>query len=434
MPPLRIKTAQICAEVLLQQINNVLDTGKHDIGSLEVNLTQVEVHNMFQRIWSLSGELVKRKRLKGIFKIDKKMPKILLLDAHRVNQVMINLIGNAIKFTDRGSLTISVNWYENSSVITEKMFEPIPYDDEDEGVFEKNQCFDSMQNRSKDFNENELLESDREGYYLLDNKKMFFPQNVSQRDTKGILKIVITDTGCGMTEEGLKQLFQKFSQVSNDPNKRKIGTGLGLFITKEICTKMEADIRVYSKVGKGTTFTICIPTMSISVKSRFQMHRNLASMYEMVNPKNLKCIVADDSPLNVAMMCNFFEKLSIKPMNTAINGEEALNLYKQSRQAGNMVDIMTLDIDMPRMDGKTACLKIREFEKANKLNPTIIVLISGNYEEQQIHLGTEKKADYFLKKPVTFEVFSSTVFRLLESKATASLSSSFRTQTQNLIH
>jgi len=127
-----IKTAQICAEILLQQINNVLDTGKHDIGSLEVNLAQVEVHNLFQRIWSLSRELVKRKNLKGIFKIDKKIPKILLLDAQRVNQVMMNLIGNAIKFTDRGSLAVSVDWYEDE-VLSDKIFESIPCDDEDEG-------------------------------------------------------------------------------------------------------------------------------------------------------------------------------------------------------------------------------------------------------------------------------------------------------------
>jgi len=424
-----IKTAQVCAEVLLQQINNVLDTGKQDIGSLEVNLTQVEVQNMFQRIWSLSGELVKRKRLRGIFKIDKKMPKILLLDAHRVSQVMMNLIGNAIKFTDRGSLTVSVNWYEDE-VVSDQIFEPIPYDDENEGVFEKNECVHFLQTRLKHFNDgsNASLDSDRREYYLLGSKRPFCEQESPRKDTKGVLKIIISDTGCGMSEENLKHLFQKFSQVSSDPNKRKMGTGLGLFITKEICQKMEAEIRVYSRPNKGTTFIICIPTMNISVKPRLQVHRTFASMSEMVCLQNLKCIVADDSPLNVAMVCNFFEKLSIKPVNTAGNGEDAVNQYKQNRLAGKMVDIVTLDIDMPKMDGKIACQKIREFERANKLSPAIIILISGNYDEEQVEkdLGgnNEKKADCFLKKPLKFEEFSSTLFKLvIDNQTTPSCSS-----------
>ena len=414
-----IKTAQICAEVLLQHINNILDTGKHDIGNLEIHLAQVEVHSLFQRIWSLSGELIKRKRLKGVFKINKKMPKILLLDAHRVNQVMMNLIGNAIKFTEGGSLTVTVSWYENA-VVNDEIFEPLPYDDENEGIFEKNERIHLLQTRfkrSKDSHES--FDSDRRDYYTLDGQKKLYHQISSLQDTKGVLKVIISDTGCGMSAESLKQLFQKFSQVSNDPNKRKIGTGLGLFITKEICTKMEAEIRVYSKPGRGTTFIICIPTMSISIKPELKVQRSRASMFEMIALENLHCLVADDSPLNVAMVCNFFDKMKIKPIHTAGDGEEALNLYKRSRQSGKMVDVVTLDINMPKMNGRTVCQRIREFEKTNRLSSTIIILISGNYEAEQIDLGsknTEKKADYFLKKPVTFEEFSFTIFRLLDSR------------------
>jgi len=103
--------------------------------------------------------------------------------------------------------------------------------------------------------------------------------------------------------------------------------------------------------------------------------------------------------MNVAMVCNFFEKLSIKPVNTAGNGEEALNLYKQNRQAGKMIDIVTLDIDMPKMDGKIACQKIMEFERANKPSPAIVILISSNYAEEQILKDLaenhEKKADCY---------------------------------------
>ena len=178
-------------------------------------------------------------------------------------------------------------------------------------------------------------------------------------------------------------------------------------------------VRVYSKLGIGTTFIICIPTMSVSVGRKLQVQRSRESILEILALQDLKCLVADDSPLNVAMVCNYFEKMGIKPVNTAGNGEDALSLYKQHRQEGKMVDFIALDIDMPKMDGKTACQKIREFEKENKLSPTIIILISGNYEAEQINLINkkgDKKADYFLKKPVAFEEFSFTILHLLDSK------------------
>jgi len=405
-----VRTAQICSELLVQQINNVLDTGKHDLGHLEINLSQVKVYDMFMQVWALSNELIRRRNLKSIFKIDKNLPKVLLLDSHRVNQVMMNLIGNALKFTERGSINIEVKWQEDS-VVTDRSFEPIPFDTENEGVFEKNQCFSLL-------NTSGYQQRTEEGGDFVMLGRAHTEANIGssispRRETKGVLKIVITDTGCGMTEESLKQLFQKFSQVSNDPNKRKMGTGLGLFITKEICTKMEAGIRVYSKVGKGTAFIICIPTMSVSMKSPVSFQKNSAIMYNLISQRNLKCIVADDSPLNIAMICNYFEKLNIKPVNTAIDGEEAVSLYKQNRQAGNMIDVVTLDIDMPKMDGKIACQKIREYEKANRLTPAIIILISGNYAEEQIGIH-EKGADCFLKKPLKFEEFSSAIFRLIE--------------------
>jgi signal transduction histidine kinase len=79
-------------------------------------------------------------------------------------------------------------------------------------------------------------------------------------DCKGVLKVSISDTGVGMSSEELSKLFKKFSQVSNNTAHRQIGTGLGLYITKEIIDKMNGEIRAYSQPEVGTTFTFCIPT------------------------------------------------------------------------------------------------------------------------------------------------------------------------------
>ena len=103
-----IKTAKVCGELLLQLINNVLDTGKSDLGKLVVSPSPTKIHDLFQRVWAVSTELISRKILKDHLKIEKKIPPILLLDGHRVNQVLMNLIGNAIKFTEKGAISISI--------------------------------------------------------------------------------------------------------------------------------------------------------------------------------------------------------------------------------------------------------------------------------------------------------------------------------------
>ncbi len=81
------------------------------------------------------------------------------------------------------------------------------------------------------------------------------------------------------------------------------------------------------------------------------------------------------------------------------------------------LDIVTLDIDMPIMDGRTVCDKIREYEKERKLKPVVIILISGNYDKDQVdeYLNPERghRADYFLRKPVSFLDFTRTTYNLI---------------------
>jgi len=410
-----VKTAQMCAELLLQLINNVLDIGKFDLGKLEVNPVPTKVYDNFKRIWTLTSDLISRKNLKSHIKIEKKVPLVLFLDSHRINQMMMNLIGNSLKFTERGSISITINWLEDS-FLTDKCFEPIPYDSEGEGLFEKEDGLYllSMTLHQHESNEHILLrKTPKESSQGNDE-----PSN--NQESRGVLKIIIRDTGCGISPEGLSKLFQKFSQVSDDPCKRQIGTGLGLFITKEICRAMKGEIRAYSKEGEGTTFIICIPTRSVAAQMHPHLQRSPNSMMNVILQNRFKAIVADDSVLNVGMICEFLRRLNIQVANTANNGLDAYNKYKNSRDSKEMIDIVTLDIDMPKLDGKLACQKIREYERQMRLKPALIILISGNYEAQQVNdyldAQNEKRADWFLKKPLEFDEFCSTVYRLFYNR------------------
>ena len=429
-----VRTSQICAELLLQLVNNILDIGKCDIGKLEINPSPTKVHDLFQRIWAISGELISRKKLKSHIKVEKRVPSVLELDSHRLNQIMMNLIGNAIKFTDNGLITVTVSWLESASM-NEKVFEPNPYDDLNEGIFEKDEnlfTLSSLNNRALNgspLRGSSSIESISSGlrrrtaqsddYFLLskgtirfDTQEFAYPQE----QCEGVLKIVVRDTGCGMSEAAVGKLFQKFSQVSTDVHKRQMGTGLGLYITKEICKKMGSDVHAYSKVEVGTTFIICLPTRSVVHNSQLQLDKTQTMMMDGLSQRELTAIVADDSPYNVTVLCKYFSKVASRVLETAEDGLEAVKKYKKSIEAGLAVDIVTLDIDMPKMDGKTACQRIREYERQKGLAPTTIILISGNYDEDQVKecLDTngEKRADCFLRKPLSFEDFSAAVYRL----------------------
>ena len=408
-----VKTSQICAELLLQLVNNILDVGKCDIGKLEVNQSPTEVHELFHRIWTVSRELIANKKLRSHIKIEKKVPATLMLDSHRMNQMMLNLIGNAIKFTDSGSVSVTIQWLKSKSV-DDKAFEPVPYDDLDEGILEKEENLYMLNMRNGDY-----LEQPG-GYLTINQHSSALSQErispMESRRSEGVLKIIIRDTGAGMNQAALEKLFQKFSQVSDDVHKRQIGTGLGLYITKEICKKMNGDVRAYSRLGTGSTFVICIPTISVCQDSSMDLDRTPSLRIQRINEKNLTALVADDSPLNVNMVCEYFKKISANVVDTASNGLDAYNKYKQNVEGGVMIDIVTLDIDMLKMNGILACKKIREYEKEKGMKPTTIMLISGNYDEDQVKECIDKDreggADYFLRKPMIFEEFSTIVYRL----------------------
>ena len=409
-----VKTSQICAELLLQLVNNILDVGKCDIGKLEVSLVPTKVHDLFERIWAISNNLVSRKELRNYIKIEERVPSVLMLDSHRVNQMMMNLLGNAIKFTDNGSITVTVQWLE-SSLICEELFQPYPYDDDEtsEGILEKDENL-LMLRTVKSSSSHHL-----DDCYLLTKEASRFKikNEICPTEAKeGALKIIVRDTGCGMDQAALSKLFQRFSQVSNDVHKRQLGTGLGLYITKEVARKMNGDIRVYSKNGVGTTFILIIPTMSVVDYNQMSPSRLSSSIIEELKQKKLNVLIADDSPFNITMICNYFGKIGAHVADTANNGLEAYSKYKKSTEAGTIVDVVTLDIDMPKMNGKTACQKIREYEIQKGISPATIILISGNYDDQQLKESLsnndERKADRFLRKPLSFEDLLLAVYRL----------------------
>jgi len=253
-----------------------------------------------------------------------------------------------------------VSWLEGKQISDEECWKPIPYDDENEGVFEKEYNLYAIRRI------NRLCMKADSSLFFSEAMKQFGFEGVVQpvHESKGVLKIIIRDTGCGMSAEELGKLFQKFSQVGQVTTKRQMGTGLGLFLSKEIIENMEGEIRVYSKPKIGSTFIICIPTTALPINPQPEQEMNINNeLIPKLKQKKLKTIVADDSAFNVNLVCEFYSRIGVQVLGTASNGKIAYEKYLALVKEKMRIDIVTLDIDMPVMDGKEACEKIQQHER-----------------------------------------------------------------------
>ena len=388
-----LKIARTCAELLLQEVNNVLDSGKAEVDELEINMKPVVIRDIISNVWRVCSERIKKKNLNGSLIFHQMVPKTVVVDDYRLTQILMNLIGNATKFTENGFIDLTVEWISDKEQVDDEVFSPIPFEDGD-GIFEKNQA---------------LLKYTNEFTVCHVNGKSFLQNpSISLENQKGILKITVRDTGCGISSENIPKLFQKFTQVG-ELSRRKLGTGLGLFISKKLVNMMHGEIRAFSKLTEGSAFVFCLP---LEVKS----DQILTSSPPLsTSALNLHAMIVDDESFNIKVLTTYFEKLSIQNIHPLSDGDEAVSFYIQQHQKRVKINIITMDIHMRRMDGKTAAKKIREYEKENNIEPSTIIMISANISQSEIKecLEGEIRANEFLKKPVKYEELGAVMDELL---------------------
>ena len=391
-----LRNADVCGELLLHLINNILDTGKVEVNDLEINPTPTDIYSTIERTWSICAELIRRKGLQGSLKVQNNLPKAIRIDHYRLTQIFLNIVGNAVKFTDRGSIDITVEWIDGIEEVKDEHFEPHPYDECDfsEGTFEKNLRLSVLNNNFITLSLTNTKINSNLIKYL-------------QNSTQGILRVSVNDSGCGIQKEDIERFFQRYSQVTSDFSKRKLGTGLGLFITKELCHRMNGEIRVYSQQDKGSCFIFCLPVYSLIEESEFLLSREISE--KPFNGRKLYALIVDDDQICRQILTNFLHKMDCEVLDSAANGQEAIDKYMShtSKKQNNPIHIVTMDLTMPIMDGKKSAERIREYEAAKGLQPCILIVISGNCGDSEIEECTNPKgkirANAFLKKPASIE-------------------------------
>jgi CheY-like chemotaxis protein len=246
---------------------------------------------------------------------------------------------------------------------------------------------------------------------LLSNAVKFTPQgSVSAHvdiGAAGGLRIVVRDSGVGISPEKLPSLFEKFTQADNSATRRFGGTGLGLAICRELTQMMGGSIDVESREGHGSTFTVELP-----------LTRGRPASLQAAEPApasddgDLRLLAAEDNPTNQQVLAAVLGSLGIE-VHIVPDGKEAVEAWRTGSY-----DLILMDIQMPIMDGITAASTIREAERVSGRRRTPIVALTANALTHQVEEYLAVGMDAHVAKPIEIAKLYDAISSVLNAAAT----------------
>lgn len=321
---------QASGNSLLSIVSDVLDISKIESGKLEIIPVDYEVNSLISDCCNMAAGRAKAKELELLVECADNVPMKLCGDETHIRQIIMNLLTNEVKYTEKGTVKLIV----------------------------------------------------------------------SGRFTDGgfVLKVDVSDTGIGIAEENLPQLFTQFQRFDLQRNRNIEGTGLGLSIVKRLCDLMSGTITARSVLGSGSTFTVELPQKVVDSTPCGGVNLNYSAgaeheYHHSFEAPEAKILAVDDLPVNLLVIANLLKETRIK-IDTAGSGRECLDKCSQQKY-----DLILMDHMMPEMDG------VQTFEKlhGDKSSPnfeTPVIMLTANalagMREQYMDVGF---ADY-VSKPV----------------------------------
>jgi signal transduction histidine kinase/ActR/RegA family two-component response regulator len=229
---------------------------------------------------------------------------------------------------------------------------------------------------------------------LLSNAVKFTPQGAVAatfdiNPETDALRLVVRDSGVGITPEKLPALFEKFTQADNSATRRFGGTGLGLAICRELTQMMGGSINVESREGHGSTFTVELPIS----RGRATI-KVTAEAIDASDTGNLRLLAAEDNPTNQQVLAAVMESLGID-IDIVADGRQAVDAWRVGGY-----DLILMDIQMPVMDGIDASREIRSLETAEGRRRTPIVALTANALTFQVEEYLAAGMDGHVAKPI----------------------------------
>jgi PAS domain S-box-containing protein len=346
--------------ILLQLINDILDFSKIEVGRMDVYVTEVTLADLVDHTYSLYRHVAENKGLELKFVIDYALPDTIRTDRQKLEQILRNLITNAIKFTSQGNVTV------------------------------------------------EFLRPKADGN---------LPSRLDPEET---IAITVTDTGIGIPAESREAIFEAFMQADGSTSRRYGGTGLGLSISKKLAELLGGDICLVKSDAGGSKFSLFVPVELKVPADRLNQdepgqHREDAKTAAAVFSGNdalegpgeayrmlagRKVLVVDDEARNLFSVAKILEVHGLIVLK-AIDGCKALACLK--KEPG--IDIVLMDIMMPGMDGCETIRRIRTVESLKKLP---IIALTAKTMDSDRKACLSAGADDYLAKPVA-------IGRLLEA-------------------
>ncbi len=347
---------------LASLVNDILDFAKLKHHNLELQKMPVGVREIADVVIALSQPLARNKPLQIVNRISPDLPPA-DADENRVQQIMHNLVGNAIKFTDAGIIEVSAE------------------------VVDK--CPGAR-----------VCGCDRH------NKEYLCPSPCPPL-SPSYLSITVSDTGTGIPTDKLDRIFESFEQADGSTARQYGGTGLGLAISKKLVELHGGEIWVESALGRGSRFTFTLPVAEEKKAQKATTKKPEQIVSSVVNSQppltgseilthssgQFKILIVDDEPVNLQVLVNY---LSLHNYTTAraSSGREALEIIQQGFQP----DLVLLDVMMPRMTGYEACRQIRQLFPASELP---VVLLTAKNQVSDLVQGFRAGANDYLTKPIS---------------------------------
>jgi len=340
-----LNTIHSSGKNLLELINDILDLSKVESGHLDIEKTWVEPHRIIHEVLQILNLKAQEKGITLEFRPQSMMPQRIETDLVRLRQIIYNLVGNAVKFTDQGSVTVTCR-FERSSA------------------------------------------------------------------GPGLV-IEIADTGIGISQDRIKNIFDPFVQADTTVTRRFGGTGLGLSISRKFAQALGGDITVESEPGKGSTFRVTlatgdpegVPFLQPEDVAMPQLEFNEEMEDSRWQFPEARVLVVDDGAETREFVRLLLEE-------AGLNVDEAENgLIGVKKAIAGHYDVILMDVQMPVMDGFSAAQKLRQ----EGLKTSIIALTANamkGFEQKCLESGYSG----YLTKPIDIDRFMELMADLLDGK------------------
>lgn len=327
-----------CGEYLLTLINDVLDLSKIEVQKMELHPTTVHLPQFLQNVLEICRVRADQKQILLDYQSLSPLPQLIYADEKRLRQVLLNLLGNAVKFTETGSVTFKVGYVKHWSSMTEPVSQ----------------------------------------------------SNKTHEQTNGDnIRFEITDTGIGIASGQLEQIFQPF-HCANELYPRTEGTGLGLAISRQLVQLMGGDIHVSSTLGQGSSFWLDLELPKVSQSTSTTQSTSLRSPIGYRGDRR-SVLVVDDKAFNRTVLADLLRPLGFTVIE-ATDGQEGLEQALEQQP-----DVVLVDLVMPRMDGFELTRRLRH---TPELQNVIVIAISASVFEFDQRMSQEACCNAFLPKPV----------------------------------